>query len=74
MYNYGSKQAWSYDVVANNEKNRAKGFVKLKEYENFYLYGKYDEQGNLLYKECFSKFDIDGVQNRPKRWFLAGGY
>ena len=55
----GKIKAW--DRLAKQEKMRAKGFRLLEEYECFYLYGKY-ENDQLLYKECFSKFDIDGVK------------
>ena len=56
-----------YKKVADKEKSRAKdGFKFLKEYECFYLYGKLDKDNNVLYRETFSKFDIDGVPKREK--------
>lgn len=53
-----------YKSIPNQEKKRSEGFERLEEYEYFYLCGRYRD-GRLLYKECFSKFDIDGVTN-PK--------
>lgn len=54
----------SYNVVADFEKRRSKeGYIRLEEYEYFYLYGRVDKDNNILYKETFSKFDIDGVKN-----------
>lgn len=50
----------AYEKITRSEKKRAEGFELIKEYEDFYLYGKYKD-GELLYRECFSKFDIDGV-------------
>lgn len=71
MLNLGSSGRYKqYDVVSNMEKRRAeRDFVRLKEYKHFYLYGKVDKDNNVLYKECFSKIDIDGVQNikRPSQ-------
>lgn len=52
----------SYDQAHDDEKERAKGFRLIQEYENYYLMGKYTEDNKLLYRECFSKFDIDGVE------------
>lgn len=51
--------ASSYNVQ-ELERDRVKDFKFIKEYKHYYLYGKYKD-GKLLYKECFSKFDIDGV-------------
>ena len=57
----------SYDKCSEYEKAKLKiGYKRIKEYENFYLYGKYDKDDNFLYNECFSKFDIDGVKAVPK--------
>ena len=71
MLNLGSSGRYKqYDVVSNMEKRRAeKDFVRLKEYEHFYLYGKVDKDNNVLYKECFNKIDIDGPQivRRPSQ-------
>lgn len=55
----------------NQERERAKGFKFIKEYKDYYLYGKYTPEGTLLYKECFSKFDMDGVkpQEQPRRYY-----
>ena len=55
-----------YMYIPKREKEKIKGFKILDEYEEFYLCGKYDDHGKLLYKECFTKFDIDGVQNEKK--------
>lgn len=41
-------------------------FKFLKAYKKFYLYG-YEDKGKILYKECFSKQDIDGMQKNPKK-------
>lgn len=60
----------SYQATsAYEQKKIEKNYRRLEEYEWFYVYGKYDNDGNLLYRECFSKFDIDGAPNqtRPKR-------
>lgn len=55
-----------YDVLSELEKQRAhRDFARLKEYEHYYLYGRVVD-GKILYKECFSKFDIDGVVNTRK--------
>ena len=43
-----------------------KKFKFLKEYNKFYLYG-YMDKGKILYKECFSKQDIDGIPKNPKK-------
>ena len=52
----------SYQRCSEYEQQKLQqGYKRIKEYKNFYLYGKYDKDGNLLYRECFSKFDIDGV-------------
>lgn len=52
----------SYERCSNYERSKLDlGYKRLAEYESFYLYGRYDREGNLLYKECFSKYDIDGV-------------
>ena len=48
------------------ERDRVKEFKFIKEYQYYYLYGKYDINGKLLYRECFNKFDIDGVEKRPR--------
>lgn len=59
----------AYEKITKSEKKRAQGFELIKEYEDYYLYGKYVD-GKLLYRECFSKFDIDGV---PERTYSAKG-
>ena len=57
----------SYAHISDYEKSKLeKGYKRIKTYEEFYLYGKYDGSGNLLYRECFSKFDIDGPKKAPK--------
>ena len=52
-----------YNKVAEGEKLRSENdYVRIQEYEHFYLYAKLDRNHNLLYKETFSKFDIDGIK------------
>lgn len=70
MLNLGSSGRYKqYNVVSNLEKKRAlEGFARLAEYEHFYLYGKV-LNGQIIYKECFSKFDIDGA---PKQSYSRG--
>lgn len=55
-----------YGKVGELEVRRYKDFDLLKEYEYFYLCGKH-QNGKLLYKECFSKFDVDGVPKTTTR-------
>lgn len=52
-----------YLSMPGQEKKKVleKGFARLAEYEYFYLYGKIKDD-KVLYRECFSKFDIDGVK------------
>jgi hypothetical protein len=57
-----SRRYSKYSSVSDETKARYKGFEKIKEYEHFYLCGRYTDDGKLLYKECFSKFDVDGVK------------
>jgi len=54
---------------AYEQKKLESGYRRLEEYECFYVFGKYDSEGKFLYRECFSKFDVDGApkQPRPKR-------
>ena len=40
-------------------------FKLIKEYEKYYLYG-YEENGKILYRECFLKTEVDGVVKNPK--------
>ena len=40
-------------------------FKLIKEYEKYYLYG-YEQDGKILYKECFLKVVVDGVKGTPK--------
>lgn len=69
-YGYGVR---SVEAVSKAEKERAKNFQLIKEYKTYYLYGRYTQDGKLLYRECFSKFDIDGVnpQKRPRKVYLS---
>lgn len=63
-----------YDTCSELEKKKAEqGYRRLEEYEDFYLYGKYNKDGVLLYKECFSKFDIDGAMKQVARVLNYGG-
>ena len=61
----GNNKVKTYEAIAHEEKNKADGFQLIKEYEHFYLKGKY-QNGEMLYKECFSKFDVDGHKNPEK--------
>lgn len=64
------KVSSNYQTTSEYEQKKLEsGYKRLEEYECFYVFGKYDNDGNLLYRECFSKFDIDGAptQPRPKR-------
>lgn len=40
-------------------------FKLIKEYEKYYLYG-YEQDGKILYKECFLKVVVDGVEKFDK--------
>ena len=51
--------------IAEDEKARFKDYVKLEEYECFYLCAKIKDD-KVLYRECFSKFDIDGVEKAKR--------
>ncbi len=55
----------NWKKISKFEKLRAKDFAILKEYTHYYLCGKIKD-GKVLYKECFSKFDIDGVAPTEK--------
>lgn len=59
-------KAKQYDKLGELEVKRYKDFDVIEEYEFFYLCGKFIN-GKLLYKECFSKFDIDGVPKTTTR-------
>ena len=53
----------SYDKCSEFERAKLNlGYKRIKGYKDFILYGKYDYDGNLLYKECFSRFDVEGVK------------
>lgn len=67
MFNYGIGGRYrNYEACSKFEQDKVRqGYKRLKEYKDYYLYGKYDNDGNLLYKECFSKFDIDGIKGNP---------
>lgn len=49
---------FTYGTNDANEIKRAESMVRLEEYDNFYVYGKFRD-GKLLYKECFLKIDLD---------------
>jgi len=53
------------DCSAYEKRKFLNGYIILKKYEHFYLCAKVDENDNILYRECFSIFDIDGVPKRP---------
>lgn len=53
-----------YRTIAEDEKLRSRGFEKIKEYEFYWLCKKLNEDGSTMYRECFSKFDLEGV---PKK-------
>lgn len=56
-----------YTTCPEYEKRRFKsGFIVLEEYEDFYLCGRVNKDNKVIYKECFSKFDIDGVPETPR--------
>lgn len=56
-----------YEKCSEYEKSKlANGYVRIAEYKDYYLYEKRDKDGNFLYRECFSKFDVDGVPKRPR--------
>ena len=52
-----------YAGQVSSELAKSQDMQKIKEYNNFYLYGKF-HNGRLLYKECFRKSDIDGVKKQ----------
>ena len=54
-----------YEAIGDDEALRAKRFRKVKEYEFYWLCEKLDQQGNTLYRECFSKWDL-GKSNRAE--------
>ena len=60
----------SYMECSEFEKKKVlNGYKQLKAYKDYYLYGKYiniDGREVLIYKECFSRFDIDGVPKRER--------
>jgi len=51
---------FSYTTGDPTERQKANSMVRLEEYDNYYVYGKYRD-GKLLYKECFQKVDIDNL-------------
>ena len=55
-----------YAAQVGTEVAKSQEMERIKEYENFYLYGKF-KNGKLLYRECFLKQDIDGVQKHQVR-------
>lgn len=56
-----------YENCAAYEREKLKdGYVRIAEYKDYYLYEKRDRDGKFLYRECFSKFDVDGVPKRPR--------
>jgi len=80
MYNlnYGERTVFHgyHECSAYERKKVKQGYVRIKEYETWYLYEKQDENGNHLYYEGFSKFDIDGVQPNDRvrqPWGFGGG-
>lgn len=63
----------SFMAIAEEEKLRAKGFAKIKEYPRFWLCGKLDKDGNIMYRECFSKWDLGNRgQQRDMRQNIGG--
>ena len=58
----------SYEKCSEYERQKLQlGYRRIAEYENYYLYAKYNRDNVFLYRECFSKFDIDGVKPTPKQ-------
>lgn len=64
LYN---KKLRNYGLISEESRRRYKGFEVLKEYQDYYLCGKFTKDGELLYRECFSKFDVDEKQNKQRR-------
>jgi len=60
------KKRKSYDGVPETERHRMKDFEVIDKNDKFYICVRKDKHGNVLYKECFSRFDIDGVKNQRK--------
>lgn len=65
---YKRKIHHSYEKCSEYERSKlAQGYKRIKKYAYFYLYGKYDINGNLLYKECFSIFDVEGPKTQRRQ-------
>ena len=52
-----------YDKCSEHEKSRfyKENYVVVEKYKHYYLCEKLDKDGKVLFRECFSIFDIDGV-------------
>ena len=57
------KWAYTYTHKANLTKDKLKqqGFKRYQRYKYFGVYSKYDKDGNFLYHECFSWFDLGKI-------------
>lgn len=67
----GYGKSFSDEAINKVDKKRFdEEFKVIKEYEEYYLCGKYDKEGKLMYRECFAKFVIDGVKPINKKNFL----
>ena len=57
------KWAYTYTYKANLTKDKLKqqGFKRYQRYKYFGVYSKYDKDGNFLYHECFSWFDLGKI-------------
>lgn len=60
--NYG-KWAYTYEHELNitKEKLKEQGFQKYQRYKYFCVFSKYDKDGNFLYHESFSWFDLGKI-------------
>ena len=55
-----------YFTESARQREKFRDFEILKEYKYYYLCGKFVD-GKLLYKECFSKFDVDKSRKVVKK-------
>lgn len=65
---YGRTNFTSYEKCSAFERQKLnQGYKRIKDYDDFILYGRYDSEGRLLYRECFSRFDIEGVKSHKRK-------
>jgi len=55
-----------YAGCVESEHEKAKEMKLIKEYEHFYLMGKIIGD-KIIFKECFRKSDVDGVEKQKVR-------